>query len=64
MHPPPPPGSWMAINNDACFRSSGTLAGCGGVMCDNAGNWRGGFSCTIKANNVAEAECWAILKAI
>lgn len=42
---------------DVCFSSSSELAGSGGVVRDNNGVWVGGFSCTVKANNSAEAEC-------
>lgn len=60
---PPQPG-WKAVNTDACFSSKELPAGCGGIMRDNHGKWIAGFSCMAKVNNIAEAECWAVLKAL
>lgn len=59
-----PSEDWVALNTDACFKKEDEPAGCSGALQDSNGSWMGGFNCTIKANNSAEAECWAVLKAL
>lgn len=60
----PPLMGWVTINTDACFKTHNELAGCGGVLRDDNGDWVTGFSCTVRVENSAEVECWALLKAL
>lgn len=60
----PPQPDWIAVNTDAYFSSINFLVGCGGVMRGNQGAWIAGFSCMAKVNNITEAKCWAVMKAL
>lgn len=52
------------MNTDASFSSKDLPAGDGGIMRDDRGKWIVGFSCTMKANTIDEAECMAVMKAL
>ncbi|XP_019199247.1 PREDICTED: factor of DNA methylation 4-like [Ipomoea nil] len=51
---------WMVIQTHATFTAPHLLTGCGGIMHNNKGDWVGGFSCSMKANNAADGEAWAV----
>ncbi|KAL4362541.1 hypothetical protein GQ457_04G033940 [Hibiscus cannabinus] len=55
-----PEQGWVKVNVDGARRKGDGVIACGGVVRDDDGGWRGGFSRLIGIGSVIEAELWAI----
>lgn len=55
----PPPGGWIQINVDGCVKAdTGMAGGGGGILRDDKGAWKGGFSVILGICTTIEAELW------
>lgn len=59
----PQPG-WTKLNVDGSCSSATGLAGCGGLLRDQAGNWMTGFQYRIGCCSPEVAEAWGILQGL
>lgn len=50
----------IKVNVDGSVSSIGGKAGCGGVIRDHDGRWKGGFMASIGVCSIDEAEAWAV----
>ena len=55
-----PPDGWMKLNTDGSVIGSKGVAGCGGVIRDDGGNWISGFTKRIGITNSFMAEMWGL----
>ena len=55
-----PPQGWMKLNNDGSANGNPGLAGCGGVIRDDSGQWIVGFSKCIGITNSFAAKLWGL----
>ena len=55
-----PPVGWMKLNTDGSVCGSVGVAGCGGVIRDDCGNWILGFNRRIGITNSFCAELWGL----
>ena len=51
---------WKKFNTDGAFNGDARLAGCGGIVRDERGQWVNGFSKRIGLTNSFEAELWGL----
>lgn len=56
----PPRVGWLKMNTDGTSRNNPGLATAGGVLRDETGQWRGGFSLNIGICSVPLAELWGV----
>lgn len=59
-----PHGEYMKMNIDGSVDPPTKRAGCGGVLRDCKGEWKGGFVCSIGVCSPTQAEAWALLRGI
>lgn len=59
-----PQGDFMKINVDGIVNLSTNRAGCGGILRDSKGEWRGGFVNNMGVCSPLQAEAWALLRGI
>ena len=52
--------SWWKLNTDGSYCGNTSLAGCGGVVRDDAGRWVIGFSRSIDMTNSFAIELWGL----
>ena len=52
--------SWWKLNTDGSYCGNTSLAGCGGVVRDDAGRWVIGFSRSIDMTNSFAVELWGL----
>ena len=55
---------WKKLNTDGAFNGDIGLAGCGGIVRDERGQWVNGFSKRIGLTNSFEAELWGLRKGL
>lgn len=59
-----PPAGWLKLNVDGSVAVTSGQAGCGGVLRDHQGCWKGGFMYKIGTCSVAEGEEWGVLQGL
>lgn len=59
----PPKNEWITLNTDEALKGE-RLAGCGGLIRDQHGAWRSGFSKHIDNCTVGNAELWEIYEGL
>ena len=57
----PPQEGWCKLNTDGCWKRNQVVAGGGGVIRDDKGNWMGGFAIKMGACSETEAKVWAVI---
>lgn len=57
-----PEQGWWKLNYDGCVKDGGRQTGYGGVVRDNNGDWKFGFSFNLGSCTIDEAEAWGILR--
>ncbi|KAK9989753.1 hypothetical protein SO802_029992 [Lithocarpus litseifolius] len=57
-----PPEGWAKLNTDGALIGLSGLAGCGGLVRDDRGEWIAGFSRRIGATNSFMAELWGLIR--
>jgi hypothetical protein len=57
----PPVGDWIKLNTDGACKD-GNVAGCGGILRNNAGEWRGGFAKHLGKCSAYVAELWGVVE--
>lgn len=62
IHWTPPTAGWYKLNVDGAVVNYGEIAGCGGVVRDELGNFCVGFAARLGPCSITEAELWRILK--
>lgn len=55
---------WAKINVDGSCATTNGISGCGGVLRDYEGCWKGGFLYKIGCCSVDEAEAWGVLQGL
>jgi ribonuclease HI len=56
-------GDWIKLNTDGACKD-GNVAGCGGILRNNAGEWRGGFAKHLGKCSAYVAELWGVLEGL
>lgn len=56
----PPMAGWVSLNIDGAVQQTNGIAGCGGILRDEAGNWVWGFAKKIGIASPYSAELWGI----
>ncbi|PNX62105.1 ribonuclease H [Trifolium pratense] len=56
-------GCWVQLNTDGAYKE-GRVAGCGGVIRDSSGVWKGGFTNKLGICNAYVAELWGVLEGL
>ncbi|KAK2361139.1 heat shock 70 kDa protein [Trifolium repens] len=59
----PPIEGWVKLNMDCAYKK-GSSAGCGGVIRDSNGIWRGGFAKNLIIGSAYVAELWGVFKGL
>ncbi|KAF7826059.1 ribonuclease H [Senna tora] len=60
----PPPSNWYKINTDGSVVGEQGMAGCGGIIRNDQGNWISGFLSFIGSCSVLDAELWGIYRGL
>ncbi|KAF7826684.1 ribonuclease H [Senna tora] len=60
---PPRPG-WIKLNVDGSHHNTTGSTACGGVACDEKGNWLFGFARRLGKRNVIYAEMWGTFNGV
>ena len=55
-----PPSGWTKSNTDGASLGDSGVAGCGGIVRDEKGNWVAGFTRRIGITNSFKAELWGL----
>ena len=55
-----PPFGWLKLNTDGLADGNPGMAGCGGLLRDDHGNWLAGFARRIGTNTSFVAELWGL----
>lgn len=56
------PAGWFKLNVDVASKGNPSLAGCGGLVRDEAGHWVAGFGCNIGFCISFTAKLWGVVK--
>jgi hypothetical protein len=59
----PPMEEWVKLNTDGAYKE-GRVAGCGGVIRDSNGVWKGGFAKNLGICSAYVAELWGVLEGL
>jgi ribonuclease HI len=59
----PPVGDWVKLNTDGACKD-GNVAGCGGILRNSAGEWRGGFAKHLGKCTAYVAEMWGVMEGL
>ncbi|KAK2422286.1 Polynucleotidyl transferase, ribonuclease H superfamily protein [Trifolium repens] len=59
----PPVGDWIKLNTDGACKDE-NVAGCGGILRNNAGEWCGGFAKHLGKCSAFVAELWGVLEGL
>jgi ribonuclease HI len=63
IHWQPPSEGWVKLNTDGAYKE-GSVAGCGGVVRDSNGVWKGGFAKNLGVCSAYVAELWGVLEGL
>ena len=55
-----PPSGWTKLNTDGAALGNPGVAGCGGIVWDERGNWVAGFARKIRIASSFKAELWGL----
>ena len=57
----PPSSRCFNLNTDGCWRAQDNVAGGGGVLRDQRGDWQWGFNVKLGHYSIEEADLWALI---
>ena len=52
---------WVKVKGNGASANNPGVAGAGGLVRDETGNWKGGFYCNLGIASNSAAELWAII---
>ncbi|MCI36758.1 ribonuclease H protein, partial [Trifolium medium] len=63
IHWSPPKPQFVKLNTDGAYKDK-HVAGCGGVICGNQGEWLGGYAKCVGLCSAFVAELWGVVEGL